>query len=167
MKNKQLYTSKSEHWCTPVHVIELLKEFKDIGLDPCSNPFARVDAGHEFIFPKTDALEESWAGYGLVYCNPPYGRKLKAWTSKIREQAAAGVEIIALTPARTDTLWFHEGLIPEATALLFWKGRMKFRDGLTGEQGDAATFPSLLTYLGPEPDKFLSVVGHKGLGVKL
>lgn len=152
MKNAQLYTSNSEHWCTPPELIAILKGLSDIGLDPCSNDSSIVGAKTEFS-RKEDGLSRSWVGHGLVYVNPPYGRVISSWTKKMYEEAEKGAEIIALLPAKTDTRWFHDYVL-KSDKLFFFKGRLKFLDYLTGEPVNSATFPSLLAYYGPRPMQF-------------
>lgn len=129
------FSSAKDDWCTPPEVLKRVRKVGPIGLDPCCN---RTDIKHvrpkaAFVNPdreqKTigfldvddrdaDGLAEPWSGYGLVYVNPPYGRRIGKWVDKCREAD----ECIALLPARTDTKWFPW----DADALAFWKGRVKF-----------------------------------------
>lgn len=164
---RQLLTSKSEHWCTPPEFLVLVRDIDDIGLDPCSNVFSIVGAKKAFTLPKHDGLAESWQGEGLVFVNPPYGRALKHWVIKAVDEASKGAEIIMLTPARPDTKWFHEWILPTADALCFVKGRLKFIDGLTGTKKNPATFPSLVSYWGPRADLFEAAFVDAGWNVRL
>jgi hypothetical protein len=53
---------------------------------------------------------------------------------------AAEAEIaVYLIPARTDTRWFHDLVLPVASEVRFIKGRLKFGDAKTD-----APFPSML-----------------------
>lgn len=117
-------------WQTPEHVLERVRRVAPIGLDPCTthaNPTgARAWWYLDGPFP-LDGLASGWSteksGH-LVYCNPPYGRGIGAWMDKCHEAAVAGVTVIALVPARTDTRWFPW----TADAICFWRGRLTFRD---------------------------------------
>jgi hypothetical protein len=160
MSLQPLMTSTSEHWCTPAVVLDLVRKFNggQIGLDPCSNEGSIVDAR---IAWTSGGLEEEWDGHGLVYCNPPYGRSLEYWTSKMSTEARVRVEIIALLPARTDTAWFDS--VWTAQALRFWRGRLKFLGA-----SSSAPFPSCLAYWGPRVFRFADVFekrGHVVLGM--
>jgi len=165
---QQLLTSKSDHWNTPVSFLERVEEIDAIGLDPCPNSHSYVNAFVEYsLANEEDGLALPWHSNGLVFVNPPYGRKLKSWTRKIAEEALRGAEIVALTPARTDTRWFHDYIHPYANSMLFWKGRIKFIDGTTGKERHSATFPSLVSYFGPRPTKFKAAFGDAGLLIEL
>jgi hypothetical protein len=52
--------------------------------------------------------------------------------------------VIALLPARTDTLWWHTSIM--AGEVFFLRGRLKFGDGQT-----SAPFPSALVGWGMKP----------------
>src|SRR6185295_14828298 len=88
---------------------------------------------------------------GLVYCNPPYGRALKVWAQKFRDEGAAGTELLVLVPARTDTAWFR--LLTrgagKARRVCLLDGRLKF-----GDAKAPAPFPSAVAYWGKRVDAF-------------
>jgi site-specific DNA-methyltransferase (adenine-specific) len=79
-----------------------------------------------------------------VFCNPPYGAALPGWISKGAEEVDAGrVELIVwLLPARTDTRWFHDLILPRSSEIRFLRGRLHFNEG------GRATFPSLISVWG-------------------
>jgi hypothetical protein len=103
---------------------------------------------------------------GLVFVNPPYGKRKKGegeakialWARKIAEEAAAGVQIIALVPARTETAWFQH--MWTAQALCFWRGRIKFL--LEGKMAFSAPFPSVLPYWGRNVGEFVEAFAPVG-----
>lgn len=87
-----------------------------------------------------NGLEEAWGEPGdTVYCNPPYGREITSWLDKALKEKAIGVSSVFLLPARTDTKWFHEMVIPNAAEIRFIKGRLKFEGMDAG-----APFPSIV-----------------------
>ena len=161
-----LMSSKNEHWNTPAEVLAPIHQtFGGIDLDPCSNDNSRVSAKTSYRGPTVDVdgLTASWQTNGLVFVNPPYGRKMKPWIQKCADEAKKSkdlgnrTEIILLGPARTDTNFFQKIVCPTADKVLFWEGRITF---LGAE--DPAPFPSFLSYWGHRPDKFMIAFLGKG-----
>lgn len=96
--------------------------------------------------PAEDGLAQDWAGL-VCWMNPPYGKATKAWVKKASEAKA---RVVCLLPARTDTAWFHDYVLPRATVVRFLRGRPKFLlDGkpvLCPKTGKPASgkFPSMV-----------------------
>ena len=123
--SRALFTSLSCEWATPIALRQAIAaEFGDLW-DPCP-------------IGGSDGLIVDWQP--RVFCNPPYGRALPGWIDKGAEEMAAGrVQLIVwLLPARTDTRWFHNLILPSSSEIRFLKGRLHFSEG--GE----ATFPSMI-----------------------
>lgn len=164
MINASLFSSDIEDWCTPEWLINIIRVFGhgSIDLDPCSNPNSVVRAKEEWT---SGALERAWRGHGLVYCNPPYSRQLIKWAERIQldswERASDSDHLILLVPSRTDTNWWHTA-ITSASAVLFFKGRLKFSDS-----ENSAPFPSTLIYYGNTPRDFTEMFGPLGWAVQL
>jgi site-specific DNA-methyltransferase (adenine-specific) len=92
--------------------------------------------------------------------NPPYGRKLSWWAGVYFDLGGIHTEsVIALLPARTDTVWFNDFWY-ESAACCFWKGRIKFVGA-----PHPSPFPSVLFYAGPNPHKFCDIFQKKGIVV--
>lgn len=150
--------SEKMDWNTPKEILELVCKVGPIALDPATSPENPVGAQG---FLCASGLTSDWReecadiGPGLVYVNPPYGRALADWATKISAEGMRGCEIISLTPSRTDTAWFRK--LVTADAMCFWRGRIKF----VGAK-DPAPFPSLFCYWGPHADRFRSVFGRHG-----
>jgi site-specific DNA-methyltransferase (adenine-specific) len=139
-------TSNREDWCTPAGLLDLVRDVAPIALDPCSNPHSIVGAKVEWRLDRDgDSLVKPWADHGgMVYVNPPYGRKTGLWVQKCAAVAAAGGNVIALLPARTDTRWFHAWCVPRVSdAVVFLRGRLTF----LGAPGPAP-FPSMIVHWG-------------------
>ena len=124
-KFKAMHSRKSVEWPTPAAFYrELDKEFH-FNFDPC--PLGGEIDG-------SARLMNNWAGK-RVFCNPPYGplipRFLECW-----KDAELSVFLI---PARTDTRWFHEIVLPYAREIRFIKGRLKF-----GDSKNSAPFASMV-----------------------
>lgn len=151
-------------WNTPASLLTVVRRFAgELALDPCSGPGSIVQARSSYS-PEggSDGLALSWAtGPGVVYANPPYGAAIGAWVEKAKAEAAAGVEIAMLVPARTDTAWFHSGA-EGAQAICFWRGRLRFLGAPS-----SAPFPSALLYWGPNRFRFADVFSAHGKVVLL
>ena len=146
------FSSESAEWLTPQHIVDRVAGlFGQIDLDPCSPEGPTIPAVQHF---SEDGLAQPWAG--RVYMNPPYGRAIGDWVSKLVEEYGAGrvTEAIALVPARTDTEWFSQF---RDGAVCFLRGRLKFSN-----HNNSAPFPSSAIYLGERVDDFRAAFGDLG-----
>lgn len=71
-----------------------------------------------------------------------------------------------LTFTRTDTRLFHELIFPNATAILFIKGRLRFYH-VDGRQADCAGAPSCLIAFDDYNARMLEQSGIEGAFVRL
>ena len=103
-----------------------------------------ADAGNakceRFYDIDSDGLMQDWGGE-TVWCNPPYGDRIKDWMYKA---ATSEATTVLLVPARTDVKWFHEIVLPRAE-VRFIKGRLRF-----GGSKDPAPFPTMLVIFRPQ-----------------
>lgn len=130
----------SQEWCTPEHIVNVVKDFYEgeIDLDPCSNKYSIVKAKTEFILPKHDGLKEKW-NFKRIYVNPPYGRNrenktsIKDWLKKCLEaKQKYNSEVIALIPVASNTSHWKEFIFGKADMICFLQDtRLKFM--LNGE----------------------------------
>lgn len=125
MKSRVVFKSVTDMWATPKAVYGGLNQEFGFDLDPC--PLGGADDGLSTLFT-------SWVGR-KVFCNPPYGPAIGKWLARADEAELA----VFLVPARTDTRWFHEIVLPKATEIRFVRGRLKFGDAKHG-----APFPSMV-----------------------
>ena len=125
--NAGMFSSLRLDWRTPKEVYAALNAEFQFDLDPCPHN------------PSIDGLLEPWCGN--IFVNPPYGNEIGKWTRKGKHELASGNAkvIVWLVPARTDTRWFQDDLLPDAQEIRFVRGRLHFDDA---EQG--APFPSLI-----------------------
>lgn len=147
-------SSERMDWLTPPEVVDVVRRVSPLGtiaLDPCGNRASVVGARRQYLVEDgDDGLALPWHGAGgLVYVNPPYGRSLPAWIDKCADEAFDGAEIVALVPARPDTLWFRHAL-DHASAICFWSGRIRFFGATAG-----APFPSVFIHF----DSYLCSMG--------
>jgi len=137
-KFSPLWKSQSIDWATPKGLFrELDREF-GFTLDVCTDPFNALCINYCSLGFR-DGLEASWKG-NVCWMNPPYGRGVNKWIEKAsKESRDPTTSVIALLPARTDTKYFHEWIIPFADEIRFIKGRLKF-----GRSKNSAPFPSIV-----------------------
>ena len=138
-----------------MNLLERVRAVAPIGLDPCSNAESIVNAAMSYDITE-DGLTKTWANWGLVYVNPPYGREITHWIAKCVVEAYKGVEIVALVPARTDTRWFQD-LALKADQVLLMRGRVRFMGA-----DHSAPFPSAVLYWGKDVNRFVNA--FEGLG---
>src|SRR5690625_4679171 len=127
------FSSKTNEWATPQCFFDRLDAEVNFTLDPCSDGL-NAKCG-KFYTQEDDGLTQSWTGE-RVFMNPPYGRVIGDWVRKAYEESQKGALIVALTPARTDTRYWHD-YVMKADEIRLVKGRIKFGDG-----SNSAPFPS-------------------------
>lgn len=125
MNTNIFFSSVSDRWTTPSDVYHQLNAEFRFNLDPCP-----LDGTIDGLLP----LFSRWQGK-RIFCNPPYGPGVRAWLDRQAETEIA----VYLLPARTDTRWFHEIVLPYATEIRFVQGRLKF-----GGAKNCAPFPSII-----------------------
>jgi phage N-6-adenine-methyltransferase len=136
-----LYSSRSEEWPTPQDFYDRLDREFDFTLDPCATS---DNAKCSLFFTKEDnGLHQDW-GKHTVFCNPPYGKQMRAWAKKCYDASECGATIVLLAHSRTDTSWFHDWVYRKAAEIRFVRGRLKFGDGK-----QSAPFPSMVAVYKP------------------
>lgn len=134
---------KKKDWATPwafIHYLEGLPLGPTLTLDvAASHGTAKAPA---YFTEEDDGLAQPWGSH-TVWLNPPYGREISEWLMKAVECKSRTNGIWVLVPARTDTKWFHEWVLPYAEAVYFIKGRLNF-DSNTQVKHKNAPFPSML-----------------------
>ena len=139
--NKVLFSSKKDNWETPQYLFDILDQEFHFTLDPCSDEFNHKC--NKYFTEKENGLIQDWSN-NVVFCNPPYGRKLYSWVEKAYQEAQKeNTIVVLLIPSRTDTRYFHEFLYNKDNVdLYFIKGRLKFGNSIYG-----APFPSLIAII--------------------
>ncbi len=123
------FSSASDRWATPRAVYDGLDAEFRFDFDPC--PLDGNEDGRASLFC-------DWTGK-RVFCNPPYGPEIGKFLARAGEPDVA----VFLLPARTDTRWFHDLVIPKAREIRFIRGRLKF-----GDSKNSAPFPSMVVIYG-------------------
>lgn len=163
--------------------VRVLDVKNGIGLDPCSNRTSMVKARTEYgtVFDGggdvfIDGLKMPWRGHGLTFMNPPHSmspNNIEPWMAKAWDEFVSPYQhqplcendrqfdqFIGLIPAKPDTAWFHDHVVPFPVKC-FLRGRPKF--WLNGEPTKGpGKFPSMLIYQGHQPDVFREL--FEGLG---
>ena len=136
MNNELIFSSKTDLWSTPNDFFDKLNDEFHFTLDPCSTHENAKCYKH--FTEEENGLLQDW-GNEVVFCNPPYGRRIKDWVKKSYEESQKGnTTVVMLIPARTDTIYFHEYIYHKAE-IRFIKGRLKF-----GNAKNSAPFPSMV-----------------------
>ena len=155
-----MLSSDTDEWYTPEHVVTAaIEALGAIDLDPCSNPGEpNVPAGQHYT-AEDDGLAQGWRG--AVYMNPPYSRA-DEFCQKLADEYAYGnvTAAVALVPARVDTRWFRS---LAAADLCFVNGRLRFLQPSGEPAANSAPFPSMVAYLGPDPEGFARAFGALGV----
>lgn len=142
MVDPVLFSSESTEWETPPKLFNHFDKLFHFTLDVCATP--RNTKCPKFFDLAQNSLEQSWAGESC-WMNPPYGRGLTdAWVAKaVKESRHADTQVVCLLPARTDTSWWHEYVIPFAWNICFIRGRLRFVGAPY-----SAPFPSVVVVFG-------------------
>ena len=138
------FSSEKDNWATPRSFMAFLKE--RFNWEPTLDAAATVrnTKAPRFYNPQQDGLKHPWNGH--VWLNPPYGRELPLWLKKCASEIENNERchsIYCLIPARTDTRWFHEIIMPDAYLIYLIKGRLSFV-APDDDEGANAPFPSML-----------------------
>ena len=115
-------SQRNDRWLTPPAVVEALGKFD---LDPCGAPGHRLAENTYLLEDGDDGLLDPW--FGRVWLNPPYGRTMRMWVERLVEHGTG----TALIPVAAGTKLWQEVVFREASAIHFYRHRIKFlrRDG--------------------------------------
>lgn len=121
----------NNEWYTPPEYVELARRVMgSIDTDPASNATAQEwIKATTYYTEETNGLVHNWNGN--VWINPPYSKALiGAFCEKLLQEWQSGhmKQAVILVNNATDTKWF-QGLIAEASAVCFTRGRIRFLKG--------------------------------------
>ena len=127
MNTKLMFSSKTDQWETPQDFFDQLDSEFHFTLDPCAD--GTNHKCERYFTKEQDGLQQDWSGE-VVFCNPPYGRKVGKWVEKCFNEVYAGSCkcAVLLLFANTGTKWFHRWIYHRAE-IRFVKGRIKFGGG--------------------------------------
>jgi phage N-6-adenine-methyltransferase len=141
--NNPHFMSESNEWATPQKLFdEIAQEFGPFDLDAAAT--ADNAKAPKFYTQQTDGLSQFWNG--RVWCNPPYGRKIREWVKKAHDSIITGQAetVVLLIPARTDTSYWHDHVIAGASEIRYIRGRVKFVRPNGNGAVHSAPFPSAI-----------------------
>ena len=127
---KTMSSHKSWEWPTPKDFYDQLNAEFGFNFDPC--PLGGSGDGRSTLFC-------DWRGK-RVFCNPPYGPEIRKFLERAQEAELA----VFLVPARTDTKWFHEIVLPHAKEIRFIKGRLRNNKAEGMPNSNPWPFPSMI-----------------------
>lgn len=157
MSSHQSARMDKDEWLTPP---DLLQELGPFDLDPCApiNPPWPIATKH---YTRADhGLVQPW--HGFVWLNPPCGRETEPWLARLADHGNG----LALIFARTETAMFQRQVWRQATALLFFTGRLHFHH-VDGSRALAnAGAPSVLVAYGFEATQRLYRIPQRGTIVR-
>lgn len=133
MINAGLMSSRTDQWATPRAFFDEWDAIYRFELDVCADSSNAKCA--RYFDRQDDGLCQSWSPF-RCWMNPPYGRQIGRWVQKAFEESRVGATVVCLLPARTDTAWWHDYVIPRGK-VVFIRGRLRF-----GEAKAGAPFPS-------------------------
>ena len=120
-RQRVYFRRQTDEWATPPELFAALDREFHFTTDVAAIPDnAKCD---HFFTPAEDGLAQQWEG--VCWMNPPYGLALRQWVQKAHSSAQGGATVVCLLPARTDTQWWHDYVLPYAE-IRYIRGRMKF-----------------------------------------
>ncbi len=128
------FSSKTYEWETPKELFAQLDQQWHFTLDVCATSENAKCA--RYFTLADDGLSQEWGG--VCWMNPPYGREIGKWVAKAARTAQRGHTVVCLLPARTDTAWWHDYVIPYGY-IRYIRGRLRF-----GGAVNSAPFPSAI-----------------------
>lgn len=136
-------SSDRQDWATPQAFLDWLEE--EHGWTPDLDAAAADETAKapRWFTEEDNGLLQPWAGD--VWLNPPFGNALPNWLDKCANEIERDEvnSIFCLIPARTDTKWFHEKVMPHAYIVYLIKGRFTFGHE-SSVKGANAPFPNML-----------------------
>lgn len=140
MNTDVMFSSASDQWATPQAFFNEWHALFNFTLDVCAD--AQNAKCERYFDLSTNGLKQDWS-LEVCWMNPPYGREIGQWVKKAYSESLYGATVVCLLPARTDTAWWHDYVLPFAK-VTFIRGRLKF-----GTATNSAPFPSAVAVFYP------------------
>lgn len=140
MNTDLMFSSATDQWATPQAFFNEWDALFHFTLDVCGD--AQNAKCKRYFDAETNGLAQDWS-LDVCWMNPPYGREIARWVKKAYEESCKGATVVCLLPARTDTAWWHDYVLPFAK-VTFIRGRLKF-----GDSTNSAPFPSAVAVFYP------------------
>lgn len=156
--------SLATNWETPPELKLLVQRFfrGKRWLDPATTKKNPMRASC-WIAPPKDGLAVPWRPLAdCAFVNPPYGRVLRLWLSKIVEEADAGFEQVLLLPAARFEQLYWQQLFDRVSAQCMIRKRVSFIRPETGDRVNGNPYASLFLGLNVDVAKFGEVFSEAG-----
>ena len=112
---RTIHINNDDNYATPPDFYKELDKRFNFDFDPC--PYCEGEV--------VDGLSIDWGNSNFI--NPPYSRKLKEqFVKKGISESKLGKVCVFLLPVSTSTDLFHNYIKPNASEIIFVKGRIKF-----------------------------------------
>jgi hypothetical protein len=119
------------------------------GFDPATSSANPMQAG-AFYTKEINALVTRWPSDArTIFCNPPYGRKIRAWIKLLSAAAERGATVLALTPCRPGSIWYIQAT-RAAQLVCELKGRVTYELPSGAPAPAGARWASCFLYWGPD-----------------
>lgn len=120
------YASERMDWGTPPGFFGRIQRLFALDLDVAATAHNALCARFYGVGGELeDGLSAPWDG--RCWMNPPYGREISKWTARAAERTSIATPIVVgLVPARTDTRWWHDSVMPYADEIILVRGRLRF-----------------------------------------
>jgi len=164
MNKPLMFSSESGEWETPPEIFNPLDKEFGFTLDVCASNVNQKC--HKFFTKADDCFAHVWMRDEICWMNPVYGKSeqpclpkcvkkkcekrghidvfipgISEFVNKAYWESEAGVTVVCLLPARTDTSWWH-GCVMHAAEVRLVEGRIKFLEN--GKPKHPAPFPSAI-----------------------
>ena len=148
-------SSKTDVHPTPAKITDFLYQFFEIDLDPCSDMGKNIKAKKHYTI-EDNGLEQPWQGN--VFINPPFS-EVAQWSQKAIADYQSGniTELIFLSKFDARVGWFKP-LMNTAPLFCVVEGYVSYE----GNDGDPATFSTVLWYFGERPEEFTKTFSDLG-----
>lgn len=144
-------SSAKQDWGTPTAFFNYVQDYLGytFSLDACASEWnAKVTW---YYTKEIDAFKQNPLGE-RIWMNPPYARGLQTKFVELAVKWGENNNVWCLIPARTDTKLFHELIMPNATQIIFIKGRLQHEHQIPVTNG-SALMPQMLVQFRPFPHK--------------
>lgn len=161
-------SSKDDTWFTPQDVVELIRKVfgGKITTDPASCSEANETIKADYYYTQhCSGLNFIWLGNVLL--NPPYGSQAPVFIEYLIQQIEIGNTRAAVTILNLNSssaLWF-KSVWKHARIHCVWTGRIDFTAGHEMQNGSPSK-GTILSYFGPNPDKFAEIFSPYGQLIK-
>jgi hypothetical protein len=158
MSSHQSATAVTHEWLTPRWILDPLGKFD---LDPCAPVTRPWDTAAQHFTIEDNGLMRPW--HGRVWLNPPYGDETSRWMGRMKSHNVG----LSLIFARTETDTWQDHVFPAATAIFFFRRRIRFYrpDGTPGKYEGGA--PSAMIAYGMADALIMASAGYTGHFVML